>query len=191
MRGEGNGQRPYPGDRFRTCEGEREHGHLGTEGARRGTGRTPAQGTGAECNGQKRGAAPQEQGRQVRQGPTQRFGKQERTGGDKGQEQKMGEGPGPTPGRQEQGGQVYEQQDPLQPHGSRCTHQCKTGQGQKAELPEPVERGYGEPCDHGHQGVPCRREGQPTVARYRPKTSGKVVEAGTGVGELCSGHWLQ
>ena len=62
VRGEGNGQWAYPGHRFGTGQGQRKHGHLGTEGARRGTGRTLAEGTCYERNGQ-RGTASQEQRR--------------------------------------------------------------------------------------------------------------------------------
>ena len=103
----------------------------------------------------------------------------------------MGAGPGPTPGREEQWGQVYEQQNTLQSHGSRRADQRKTGQGQKAELPLAAQCRYSEPCHNRYQGIPCGREGQPTVAGYRPKTSGKVVEGRPGVGELRSGHGVQ
>ena len=60
VRGEGDGQRPYPGDRQCTGEGQCEHGHLGAEGTGGGVGGTPSEGAGHQRNGQGR-TAPQEQ----------------------------------------------------------------------------------------------------------------------------------
>lgn len=80
------------------------------------------------------------------------------------------------PGVGQKGRQVYEQQNALRPHRSRCAYQRKAGQGEKAQLPLPIERGYGAPCDHRYQGVPCRYEGQPTVTGYRDASARTVME---------------
>ena len=105
--------------------------------------------------------------------------------------QEVGQGPGPTPRCGKQGPEVYQQQDPLQPYGPRCAHIGQTGQGQKAELPVTVDRRYGPSCNYGHQGLPCRWEGQPTTGRYRKKGTGAFMATRSGVGELRCGHGLE
>lgn len=90
----------------------------------------------------------------------------------------MGEGPGSKTWRRQQGSEVYEQQDPLQSYRSRCPYQRKARQGKKAELPEPVERGYRPSCNYRYQGVPCRWQGQPAVTGYRTVPTEKIMAAG-------------
>ncbi|NRA10852.1 MAG: hypothetical protein HRT57_02720 [Crocinitomicaceae bacterium] len=53
----------------------------------------------------------------------------------------------------------------LQPHGSRCSYQRKTGQGKKAKLPEPDECAYCQSCDYRYWGRFCQSKGQSTFAK--------------------------
>ena len=51
VRGKGDGERPYPGDRFGPREGQCQYGHPGAEGSGTGSGRTSKEGTCAQFDG--------------------------------------------------------------------------------------------------------------------------------------------
>ena len=77
----------------------------------------------------------------------------------KGRNKKWAKDQDQRPGAGNKGGKYTSNKTHYSPTDPGRTDQRETGQGEKAELPLPTERGYGAPCDHRHQGVPRRREG--------------------------------
>jgi len=129
----------------------------------------------------EKNAHKKNEGQQGHQGTTKHHGRGEGTPGDKKQEREMVERPGPASRSGQQGFEIYIEQDALQSHRSRCPNKCKARQGEKVELPEPVERGYRLPCDHRYQGLPCRREGRPAAPGYRKTFAKAFMAIGPGI----------
>ena len=131
---------------------------------------------------------------QEQQGPrssTKYHGGREGTPGDTKQEQEVVQGPGPASGSGRQRLKIYEQQDTLQSYGSRFQNKRKAGQGEEAELPIATQCGYGTPCDHRYQGLPCRWQGQPATTGYSAKITKKIMATGPSVRELRCRYRIQ